>query len=90
MGFGRPKGKTGEERGNVQVIPGRWENGVCVLVCALCPHGGDPMAVSVSNRRHPGDPVAGTWGSGDQSGKPGKGERDVQVISGRRENGVCV
>ena len=32
LGFGLPKGKTGKERGDVQVIPGRWENGVCVGV----------------------------------------------------------
>ena len=28
--FGRPKGKPGKGKGVVQVIPGRWEKGVCV------------------------------------------------------------
>ena len=35
MGFGWPKGKTGEERGDVQVIAGRGK-AVCVCRCALC------------------------------------------------------
>ena len=39
LGFGRPKGKTGEERRNVQVIPGRWENGVCSVSAGRGPEG---------------------------------------------------
>ena len=35
MGFGRPKGTPGKGERDVQVIPGRWENG-CVCICALC------------------------------------------------------
>ena len=30
LGVRATKGKTGKGRGNVQVIPGRWENGACV------------------------------------------------------------
>ena len=47
MEFGRPKGKPGKSDGNVQVIPGRWENGVCVGVYSVS-NGGDPRAVSRS------------------------------------------
>ena len=32
LGVRVAKGKTGEERGNVQVIPGRGKSGVCVCV----------------------------------------------------------
>ena len=35
LGFGRPKGKTEKERGNVQVVPGHGGT-VCVCRCALC------------------------------------------------------
>ena len=35
LGFGGQRGKTGKERGSVQVIPGRGKT-VCVCKCALC------------------------------------------------------
>ena len=35
LGFGRPKGKTGKERGDVQAILGAGKT-VCVCRCALC------------------------------------------------------
>ena len=44
----------------------------------------------VPNQRRPGDPVAGTSGSGDQGEEPGKREGDVQVVPGRCGNGMCV
>ena len=36
LGFGGQREKPGKREGDVQVIPGRWENGVCVCRCALC------------------------------------------------------
>ena len=46
LGFDGQREKPRERERDFQVIPGRWENGVCVYVCALCPQGGDPRAVS--------------------------------------------
>ena len=48
LGFSGQRENREKGRENVQVIPGRWGNGVCVWVCALCPQGGDPRAVSRS------------------------------------------
>ena len=44
----QPTVKPKEGERDVQVIPGRMGNGVCVQVCAVCPKAGDQMAVSSS------------------------------------------
>ena len=43
-----------------------------------------------TNPRRPGDPVAGTWGSGAQGGNRKKGNGTSSRTPDARENGACV